>query len=84
MASLTEEKGQKISAGDNLAHNEMAAEKGASLDVDVYGEDDPVEVAKITRKVDYRLLPVLAILYLLSFLDRGNSEFTCLELAYRH
>lgn len=32
------------------------------------------EVARINRKIDFRLLPVLSILYLMSYLDRGNSE----------
>lgn len=32
------------------------------------------EVKRIMRKVDWRLPPVLALLYLLSFLDRSNSE----------
>ncbi|KAL4779889.1 major facilitator superfamily domain-containing protein [Aspergillus varians] len=31
----------------------------------------PTEYSKILRKVDYRVLPILTILYLLSFLDRG-------------
>jgi hypothetical protein len=31
-----------------------------------------VDEKKTLRKMDVRLLPVLAILYLLSFLDRGN------------
>ncbi|KAF2814447.1 putative MFS nicotinic acid transporter Tna1 [Mytilinidion resinicola] len=33
---------------------------------------DEAEVKKILRKVDWRLLPLLSIIYLLSFLDRGN------------
>lgn len=33
------------------------------------------EVKRILRKVDWRLPPVLAVLYLLSFLDRSNSGF---------
>lgn len=31
------------------------------------------EVKRICRKIDWRLPPVLALLYLLSFLDRTNS-----------
>lgn len=30
------------------------------------------EVTRILRKVDYRLVPMLTLLYLLAFLDRGN------------
>jgi hypothetical protein len=33
---------------------------------------DEVETSRVLHKVDRRLLPVLAFLYLLSFLDRGN------------
>ncbi|KAH7921920.1 MFS general substrate transporter [Leucogyrophana mollusca] len=35
-------------------------------------DHDPSEDRRIRRKVDLRLLPVLTILYLLSFLDRSN------------
>lgn len=34
---------------------------------------DPTESKRILRKVDLRVIPILAILYFLSFLDRGNS-----------
>ena len=41
-----------------------------------YSSDDldfsMVDEAKTLRKMDIRLLPMLALLYLLSFLDRGN------------
>ncbi|KAJ5162176.1 hypothetical protein N7492_007568 [Penicillium capsulatum] len=37
----------------------------------VFGEL-PAEHSKILRKIDYRVIPILAVLYLLSFLDRGN------------
>lgn len=30
------------------------------------------ETARVLRRIDWRLLPVLTLLYLLSFLDRGN------------
>lgn len=33
---------------------------------------DPKETKRILRKVDFRLVPVLALLYLLAFLDRSN------------
>lgn len=38
---------------------------------DVTGSDH-LEASRVLRKVDCRLLPVLALLYLLAFLDRGN------------
>lgn len=33
---------------------------------------DDKNTAKLLRKVDFRLLPMLTTLYLLSYLDRGN------------
>ncbi|CAG9982866.1 unnamed protein product [Clonostachys byssicola] len=35
-------------------------------------ESDPVEAKKIIRKIDYRILPLLILLYTLTFLDRVN------------
>ncbi|KAF4466796.1 major facilitator superfamily transporter [Fusarium albosuccineum] len=35
-------------------------------------ELDAVEVARITRKIDLRILPLLILLYTLTFLDRVN------------
>jgi hypothetical protein len=40
-------------------------------DVDFSGVDEK----KVLRKMDLRLIPVLAVLYLLSFLDRGMWLF---------
>ena len=49
-----------------LPHEEAAS---ASNDIPTY---DDIETAKVLRKVDWRLVPILALLYLMSFLDRGN------------
>ena len=35
------------------------------------------EAKRILFKVDIRLLPILALFYLLAYLDRGNSMFNC-------
>lgn len=32
----------------------------------------PAETRRLLRKIDCRVIPILAILYLLSFLDRGG------------
>lgn len=37
-----------------------------------FQDNDYPEDRRITRKVDFRLLPILTLLYLLSFLDRSN------------
>lgn len=44
--------------------------------------EDPIEVKKIIRKIDYRLLPLMIFLYTLTFLDRvniGNARLWHLE-----
>jgi hypothetical protein len=33
----------------------------------------PEEDSRIMRKIDYRLIPLLTILYVVSYLDRSNS-----------
>ncbi|KPI42794.1 putative transporter [Cyphellophora attinorum] len=45
----------------------------AGLDAtQVIYEVDPAEERKILRKIDYRLIPLLSILYLLAYIDRSN------------
>ena len=39
---------------------------------------DPVFEAKIVRKLDLFVIPVVMLLYLLSFLDRSVLGFSCL------
>lgn len=41
---------------------------------EVIAEVDEVEARRLRRKVDFRLVPVLALLYLVSFIDRSNSR----------
>ena len=53
---------------------------GGSIDGDAWPAD--VDEKKLMRKVDYRLIPWLSVLYLLSFLDRsavGNARLYGLE-----
>ena len=45
-------------------------------------EEDSVEASKVIRKIDWRLIPLLMILYTLTFLDRvniGNARLWNLE-----
>lgn len=39
---------------------------------DILPISDTHEAKRITRKIDYRLLPILTLLYILSFIDRSN------------
>ena len=56
-----------VLATDDLLDNDLDARRRA---VEAY---TPEEASRILRKIDYRLVPMLAFLYLLSFIDRGNS-----------
>ena len=56
---------------------ENDSEKAASSNEQATIVYDEVEAKRILRKVDLRLLPCLTLLYLLSFLDRGNSKSCC-------
>lgn len=37
------------------------------------------EAARVLRKVDMRLVPMLSLLYLVAFIDRSNSKFRLLD-----
>jgi len=63
----------------DTAHTENSTAKGelATLDAgytesDVIAELPPGEGLRALRKVDYRLVPLLAVLYLVAFIDRSN------------
>lgn len=45
-----------------------------------YTELDEREAQRVLRKVDYRLVPMLALLYLVAFIDRSNSTSIALRL----
>ena len=60
-------------------HTEGSTVKGelATLDAgysesDVIADLPPAEGLRALRKVDYRLVPLLAVLYLVAFIDRSN------------
>jgi len=70
-------------------HTEEAAEneKGglATLDTgytesDVIADLPPAEGLRALRKVDYRLVPLLAILYLVAFIDRSNMQVALVDV----
>lgn len=57
-------------------HDEFVAEE-KEKELEELPDDvhyDEAETKRLLRKVDVRLLPVLTMLYLMSFLDRSNSE----------
>ncbi|PPQ68016.1 hypothetical protein CVT24_002925 [Panaeolus cyanescens] len=72
---------EKKSSSPSL-HENINEKRGSSVsdDVDFGGESSlpppptltPEEERKLWRKIDIRLMPILSLMYLLSFLDRGN------------
>lgn len=75
----------KDSSPEPIGRNEHHAtlthiEKGGNASDDFV--EDPELTKKLLRKVDYRLLPVLTLLYLMSYMDRsmiGNARILGLQ-----
>ncbi|KAG0214936.1 hypothetical protein BGX28_001142 [Mortierella sp. GBA30] len=70
---------------DNLEKN-LAKAKESRGKESFHQEDDfhfdPAQIARLRRKIDWRLLPLLSLMYLCSFLDRvniGNAKVAGLE-----
>ncbi|CEL63494.1 putative transporter C1683,12 OS=Schizosaccharomyces pombe (strain 972 / ATCC 24843) GN=SPBC1683.12 PE=3 SV=1 [Rhizoctonia solani AG-1 IB] len=60
-------------------HNEVRVD---SLESNIGGQFDAPRTARLLRKMDWNIVPFLALLYLLSFLDRtniGNARLAGLE-----
>lgn len=55
---------------------EDIADKSSNSDAELGATDiqyDDKEAARVLAKVDHRLVPILALLYLIAFIDRSNS-----------
>lgn len=57
---------------DALAKGELATLDAGYTESDVIADLPPAEGLRALRKVDYRLVPLLAVLYLVAFIDRSN------------
>lgn len=71
---------EKASAmlAEDTAHSHVSSDNRASESAGF----DEVTVKRLIRKIDLKLLPLLTVLYLLSFLDRtniGNARLDTLE-----
>lgn len=53
-------------------HDDLEREKRSTIATGETVDFSMVDEKKTLRKMDIRLIPMLAVLYLLSFLDRGN------------
>ncbi|KAF8303430.1 MFS general substrate transporter [Clavulina sp. PMI_390] len=60
----------------DASHLEIYEDRKGSADVPTL---TPEEVRRAYRKIDLRLLPILSLMYLLSFMDRGNIGNAKLE-----
>jgi len=58
--------------GARLSGEQVENIEGGTIAIPVYTDQ---ERKKIMRKIDVRLVPMLGCLYLIAFLDRGNSEY---------
>ena len=57
---------------DSTAKSELATLDAGYTESDVIADLPPAEGLRALRKVDYRLVPLLAVLYLVAFIDRSN------------
>lgn len=67
MSAVTEKKESQTGA------DAAAKDVGGSSSSGSFAETVNINEKALLRKLDYRLLPPLTLLYLLSFLDRSNS-----------
>jgi hypothetical protein len=64
----------------SIAKGELATLDAGYSESDVIIDLPPVEGRRALRKVDYRLVPLLAILYLVAFIDRSNMQVAVIRL----
>lgn len=59
-------------APDHNRDDDGDAKPAAGLDASNLPNYDDAETKRVLRKVDYRLVPMLMLLYLICFVDKGN------------
>jgi hypothetical protein len=76
--SAFEEKAERPSSKDDNDFENSSSAHDASM---IEPSDVSIEAErKLIRKLDLQLIPVIVLLYLFSFLDRGMSPHSCVEL----
>lgn len=76
MASHTDEK-HDATINNELRTENVNAEKISTSSGELEAQHlelDEAEANRVLRKVDYRLVPMLSLLYLVAFIDRSNSK----------
>lgn len=76
LSKRTGPSGTTIPSMDALEKDDFSKEEHPSIEqLETYQPPfTPKEQKKILRKVDWRLVPLLSFLYLVSFIDRGNCK----------
>lgn len=76
LSKRTEPSGTTILTMDALEKDDLFKEEHPSIEqLETYQPPfTPKEQKEILRKVDWRLVPLLSFLYLVSFIDRGNCK----------
>lgn len=59
--------------GVDVAHTETVIDFGGDSKLPPPPNLTPEQEKKLWRKIDLRLMPILSLMYLFSFLDRGES-----------
>lgn len=63
---------EAIHTDESTAKGELATLDAGYTESDVIADLPPAEGLRALRKVDHRLVPLLAVLYLVAFIDRSN------------
>lgn len=63
---------EAVHTEDSTANGGLATLDAGYSESDVIVDLPPAEGLRALRKVDYRLVPLLAVLYLVAFIDRSN------------
>ncbi|KAG9767952.1 MFS general substrate transporter, partial [Aureobasidium melanogenum] len=70
-----EAQGKKLNASCTDEKDVESSKAGPLVGIELIQEAiqyDPLEEARILKKIDYRLVPVLSLVYLLAYIDRSN------------
>lgn len=71
---------EAIQTEDSTEKGEFVTLDAGYTESDVIADLPPAEGLRALRKVDYRLVPLLAVLYLVAFIDRSNMYVACVNV----
>lgn len=81
MATAPDEVKVGVGADDKRIEDVGEKKEGSDSELEANAIDyDGPEARRILSKVDWRLVPILSLLYLVAFIDRSNSKNTQREL----